>query len=88
MAQQLIARAMPERVVNALELIEIEEQDRQRSAQPLCTLHSHGEAFLEGFAIRQACQAIEIRQFTDFLLGKALLGDVLYGRAQICALCL
>ena len=67
--QQLVADGMPERVIDALEMIEVEAQHRDAFATPQVTQHRCGQ-FIERHPVRQAGEHVVIRQVPDFFLGE------------------
>src|SRR5215218_11144111 len=66
--QQQIAGSMAERVVHVLEVVEVDEQDREALSVPLCITHRLPCARREQSAIRQASQHIVVGQVAQLLL--------------------
>ena len=75
-AQQRVADRMAERIVDALEAVEIEEHDRELVAAPERLLH----LVLEQHAVRQIGERVVARHVHDLGLGLPALGDVFIGR--------
>ncbi len=71
--QQEVADRMSERIVDALEMIEIETENRDRSGTPQVAdkrLH----LFIERHPVQQVRESIVVRQVLDLLLGDKPLG--------------
>ena len=80
-AEQLVADRMAERVVDALEVVEVEIEHRQRLAACDSTRASPSAMLLaEQHAVRQVGQRVVARHVGDALLGAMPLGDVLVDR--------
>ena len=75
-AKQRVADRMSQRIVDALEAVEIEEHDRQLVAAGQCFFH----LVLEQDAIGQIGQRVMARHVHDLGFGLPALGDVLIGR--------
>jgi hypothetical protein len=75
-AQQLVAEAVAEGVVDVLEPVEIEEHHRQRRLGALGVGERDGQSIAEEQAIRQGRQRVVIRLILDLLLGLPALADV------------
>ena len=75
-AQQLVAAGMAQRVVDLLELVEVDEVDGER---PAAAQADHGSVHLvaEQRAVRQAGEGIVAGELVDLGLGHAPVGDVL-----------
>ena len=73
---------MPERVVDVLEVVEVEEQDRDRSLRAARPLESDVELPLEERAIGQPRQRVEVRQELDALAREDAVGVVVQGGDQ------
>ena len=76
--QQFVADRMPERIVDTLELVEIEAKHRQ-ALPAFHALEFVLEPFAQQRAIGQVCQGIVTRHVADALHGALLFGDVLVG---------
>ncbi len=76
-AQHFVASLVPEAVVDILESIQIEKQDRDEFAAALRPLDRLRQRLLEKAAIRQAGQLIVVRQKTGALFRLLPGGDVL-----------
>ena len=74
-AEQRIADRMAERIVDALEAVEVEEHDRELFAAAERLLH----LVAEQHAVRQIGQRVVARHVHDLGLGLAALGDVFIG---------
>ncbi len=74
--QQFVADAVAQRVVDVLEVIEIEENQRQRLMAALRAAERVADAVLEQAAVRQPGERIEMREPLDMLLRCLVLGDV------------
>ena len=74
--QQLIAGVVAQRVVDELEVVEIEEQDANPEVEPARTSERAFEHLLEQRAVRQTGQLVVVRQERDLLLGHLALRDV------------
>ena len=74
--EQCIAYCMPERVVDGLEAIQIQEDHRQRTLFPV----GHGECLLElalqTEAVDQAGKGVMVGELADLCLGQFACGDV------------
>ncbi len=69
---------MPERIVDVLELVEIETEHGDGFGAPLAA-ERRFHPFVERHAVRQVRERIVVRQVLDFFLGGQSLGDVLVG---------
>ena len=76
--QQFVADRMPERIVDTLELVEIEAKHRQ-ALPAFHALEFVLQPFAQQRAIGQICQGIMARHVADALHGALLFGDVLVG---------
>ena len=74
--QQFIANAVPQRVVDVLEMIQIEEHQRQRFAVALGQAEVVCEAVAQQGPVGQAGQQIEMRHPADALLVGLALADI------------
>ena len=79
-AQQLVADRMAERIVHALEVVEVETEHGERLAQGRHAGQAFGHALVEQHAVRQIRQRVVPRHVRDALLGAMTLGDVLVDR--------
>ena len=77
--QQPVARAVAEGVVDELEVVEVDEQQRDRAARARAAVHAAAQLGLELGAVGQPGQRVEVGQARDLLLGAQALGDVLAG---------
>ena len=75
--QQRIAGRMPERVVDVLELVEVEHEDGERLAPPAQARARFLDLLHEERAVGQAGQQVVVRHVDDLRLGAPALGDVL-----------
>ncbi len=82
--QQAVADAVAERVVDALEMVEVEEHHRQVLAVALRQAQGKVEVILQQQAVGQAGQLVEMREQADALIGLLPGGDVVLDR-QIVA---
>ena len=76
-AQQPVAGAVAERVVDELEVVEVHEQQRDRALAPPRARDRRPHARLELRAVRQPGQRVEEREPPQLLLGPHAVGDVL-----------
>src|ERR1035437_7780207 len=76
--EQLIADRMPEGVIDALQMIKVEVQDRQ-PLSALNTLECLFKPFVIKFAIGQTSQRIMLCRIRKPFLGTPLFGDVFVG---------
>ena len=83
--EQLIADRMAERVVDALELVDVDIEHRQLLARPY-RLERLFQPLAEQDPVRQVGQPVVMRQMRDLLVGARALGDVLDGRDPPAAL--
>jgi hypothetical protein len=74
--QQVIAGGVAEGVVDALEVVEIEEQEGDLVMLPTRAQQLTVEVFEEILAIRHAGERVEVRQAPNFPLVELLQGDV------------
>ena len=79
-AEQLVADRMAERVVDALEIVEVEAEHRHRLAVRLDAREALGHLLAQQHAVRQFGQRVVARHVRDALLGAVALGDVLVDR--------
>ena len=82
--QQFVADRMPERIVDALELIEIEAQDRQ-TLTAFDAFELMFQPFAQQDAVGQIGQRVVARHMRDAPIGAQPLGDVLVGRQPSAA---
>ena len=82
--QQFVADRMSERIVDALELIEIEAQDRQALAA-FDAFEFVFQPFAQQDAVGQVGQRVVARHMRDAPIGAQPLGDVLVGRQPSAA---
>ena len=76
--QQPVTDGMSERVVDVLEMVEIEAEHRDGfGASQAAQDRSH--PLVERHTVRQVCERIVMRQVPDPFLGEKSLGDVLEG---------
>jgi hypothetical protein len=75
-AQQLIPGAVPERVVDELEAVEVEEEDGGRRSASSAVVQGERETIHEQRAIRQPGERVVQRLALDLLLGAATLYGV------------
>ncbi|MGY4413766.1 hypothetical protein ACVWW4_005502 [Bradyrhizobium sp. LB7.1] len=79
LAQQLVADLVSERIVDALELVDVDIEDRERLA-----LAEFRDAALQmaahQHAVRQVGQRVVMRHVRDALVGADAIGDVVMGR--------
>ena len=83
--EQFIADRMAERVVDALEFVDIDIEHRQLLARPY-RLERLFQPLAEQDPVRQFGQPVVMRQMRDLLIGAPALGDVLDGRDPPAAL--
>ena len=76
-AQQLVAAGMAERVVDLLELVEVDEQQRRHLLGAALAGQQAADLVAEIDPVRQRGQFVVARQMRDARLGVAPLGDVL-----------
>ena len=75
--QQEVADFVAERVVDALEAVEVEREHRQHVVGALGAGHGVAQLLLEEVPVRQARQAVVQGELLDLLLGTLAVGDVL-----------
>ena len=75
-AQKLVAAMVPERVVDVLELVEVEEQEGHQLVVPASLDERLLQPVLEQGAVGQVRQGIVVREVPDLLLGAQAVGDV------------
>ena len=83
--EQLVADRMAERVVDALELVDVDIEHRQLLARPY-RLERLFQPLAKQDPVRQVGQRVVMRQMGDLLVGALALGDVLDGRDPSAAL--
>ncbi len=83
--EQFIADRMAERVVDALELVDVDIEHRQLLARPY-RLERLFQPFAEQDPVRQVGQSVVVRQMRDLLLCAPSRSDVLDGRDPSAAL--
>jgi hypothetical protein len=69
LAQQLVAGGVAERVVDLLEPVEVEEEQRDVLVQPVRGAERAPQAVLEALPIGQAGEAVVVGQVANPLLG-------------------
>jgi hypothetical protein len=74
--QQVVADVVAERVVDALEGVQVHEQHRELLVADLRALQLAFQRFEEGLAVRDAGQAVAIGQAPDLFFGALALADV------------
>ena len=74
--EKLVARRVSERVVDALEVVEVEEHDRERLAAPLRVEDRERKPVVEENPIRQIGERVVVRLVPALLLGAFAVGDV------------
>ena len=79
-AQQFVARRMSEDVIDLLEAVAVEREQRKAFMRGGGALQRRCEAFVERRAVRQVGQRVMVRKMRDLHLGAPALGDVLVGR--------
>ena len=77
-----VADGVAQRVVDLLEVVDVQIQQRDRHRTPLPPRNGQLQAFLELEAVGQACQRIEARQFVEFVFGDLEVGDVEHHRIK------
>jgi hypothetical protein len=80
--QHRVARAVPERVVDGLEVVEVEEHQRQRRAVAVRAVQRHAAAVLQQRPVRQPGQGVVVRQVLDARLAVLLFAHLLLERTQ------
>ena len=88
LADDIVARRVSERVVDRLEAVDVDEQDRQLLAQPadrpgraIGAQQGLREAVLEQHAIGQSGQRVEHRALAQFVVGRHQSGSDAFERA-------
>ena len=76
-AQQAVAGAVAEGVVDELEVVEVDEQQRDRAARARAAVHAAAQLGLQLGAVGQPGQRVEVGEAGDLLLRAQALGDVL-----------
>ena len=76
LAQHRITGVVPERIVHALEGVEIEQQQRHQLAIATATADGLTQPLLEHAAVGQAGERVVIGQMSDAGVGALALGDV------------
>ena len=79
LAQHLVAGRVAERVVDELEVVEVEVEERDRLAGAARADEVQAQLLLELRAVRQAGERVVVGEVGDLRLGAAALGDVLAG---------
>ena len=74
--EELVAGRVAERVVHALEVVEVEEHDDERLAAPLRVQDREREPVVEEDAVRQVGQRVVVRLVPALLLGALAVRDV------------
>ena len=75
-AQQAVADVVPKSVVDQLETVEVEEQERHTQLLAARATDRVADAFVEQAAVRQSGQCIVVREKVDVVLRALALGDV------------
>ena len=78
--QQPVAGAVAEGVVDELEVVEVDEQQRDRAARARAAVHAAAQLRLQLGAVGQPGQRVEVGEAGDLLLRAQALGDVLARR--------
>ncbi len=78
-AQQVVSHGVSECVVDALEVVEVEEHDRERTPVAARRLERLLELLVEARAVGQLGEHVEVRKAVDLLDGARLLGRILDG---------
>ena len=73
--QQLIADMMSERVVDALELVDIDVKQRELLAAA-GSLQFLFDSFAEQHSVRQVCEGVVMRQMRNLLVGATAIGNI------------
>ena len=76
-AQQVVANRVAQRIVDALELIEVEEHDRERGTVALGGFERLGQLFVEARAVRELGDHVEVSEPMDLLDRAGALGGIL-----------
>ena len=71
---------MAQRIVDALEFVEVEKEDRKSSSVLPIARQRLLDPLLEQVAVRQSGKGVEMRQLLDPSLGVLAIRDVLVGR--------
>ncbi|EXI73206.1 MAG: hypothetical protein AW07_02820 [Candidatus Accumulibacter sp. SK-11] len=87
-AQQAVADIVAEGVVDQLETVEVEEEDRCPLLRAPRATDRVADAFVEQAAVRQAGQRIVVREEVDVVLRALALGDVVEAADVVCDLAL
>src|SRR5262249_36846982 len=74
---ELVTHGVAERLVDSLEVVEVEEQHAEKLAAAACRLDRAAQAIAEHPAAAEPGQAVVIGQEADLLLGAPALGHVL-----------
>ena len=82
-AQQRVADRMTKRIVDMLESIEIQQQDRERIAPPAVPRDRLFDLVHDRQAIGEACQNVVMRHERDALLRSLSFGDVIDDNQQM-----
>ena len=75
-AQDAVAGGVAHRIVDVLESVKVQEQQRQPRALPACPHDGAGQTLGEQGAVGQVAEGVVVRQVAQFLLDPAALGDV------------
>ena len=81
-ADQLVAGRMPERVVDELEVVEVELEQRDAGARSRRARQRELELLLEERAVGEAGERVVVGEIGDLLLGEQALGHVLARRQR------
>ena len=74
--QDQVPERVPVAVIERLELVEVDEEQRHAGPAPAGSLQRHSEPVQQELAVGQACELIVEGDALDLGLGKTLLGDV------------
>ena len=83
-AQQLVAHDVAQRVVDALEAVDVEQHHREHLAAPTRPRQGAVELLVEPGPVGQARQAVVVRQVPHPFFGLAPFGHVLHGALHQC----
>ncbi len=75
--QQVVANRVSQRIVDALELVEVEEHDRERRTVAIGSLEGLGQLFVEARAVRELRDHVEVSEAMDLLDRAGALGGIL-----------
>jgi hypothetical protein len=86
LAQEVVAERVAERVVDALEVVEVEEQHAEHQPASLRVLDRRAQPVGEHAPVAEAGQRVVVREEPDLFLGAPPLGDVLRGALEFARL--